>query len=115
MNTPTLLTDTDLEEAMKYTVSAAEIIREDYMEPLGLSGAELARRIGVSPSTVNRMLNESSSLTAELAVKICAVVGGSPAVLMRIETEHRLALAEKSVDVSKLERIESDDRELAIA
>ncbi len=91
-------------------ISAAEIIAEDYMEPLGLSGAALAKRIGVAPSTINRMLSGSSSLTAELAVKICAVIGGSPAVLMRIEAAYRLALAEASVDLTKLERIESREQ-----
>ncbi len=94
-------------------ISAAEIIAEDYMEPLGLSGAALAKRIGVSASTVNRMLNGSSQLTAEMAVKICAVVGGSPAVLMRIEAEYRLALAEAEVDISKIERMSADNHKVA--
>lgn len=86
-------------------ISAAEIIAEDYMEPLGLSGAALAKLIGVNPTTVNRMLNGSNKLTAELAIKICAVVGGSPAVLMRVEAEYQLAQAEKHVDTSKLKRV----------
>lgn len=96
-------------------ISAAEIIAEDYMEPLGLSGAALAKCIGVSPSTVNRMLSGTSQLTAEMAVKICAVVGGSPAVLMRIEAEYRLALAETEVDLSKITRIDANARELVRA
>lgn len=86
-------------------ISAAEIIAEDYMEPLNLSGAALAKKIGVSASSVNRMLSGRSALTPEMAIKICAVVGGSPSVLMRIETEYRLAQAEQKVDVSKIERI----------
>lgn len=86
-------------------ISAAEIIAEDYMEPLGLSGAALAKKIGVSASSVNRVLNGSTALTPKMAVKICAVVGGSPSVLMRIETEYRLAQAEKEVDTSKFERV----------
>ena len=86
-------------------ISAAEIIAEDYMEPLNLSGAALAKKIGVSPSSVNRVLNGSTALTPEMAIKICAVIGGSPSILMRIETEYRLAQAEKKVDISKLERI----------
>lgn len=96
-------------------ISAAEIIAEDYMEPLGLSGAALAKQIGVSASTVNRMLKGNSQLTAEMAVKICAAVGGSPAVLMRIESEYRLALAEAEVDISKIKRIEADTQALIIA
>ena len=86
-------------------ISAAEIITEDYMEPLKLSGAALAKKIGVSASTINRILNGKAALTPEMAIKICAVVGGSPAVLMRIEAEYRLAQAEKKVDTSNLKPI----------
>ena len=85
--------------------SAGEIIKAMYMEPLGLSGVQLAKSIGVASSTINRVINGKSALTPELALKICAVVGGSPAVLLRIDTEYRLAIAEAETDVSNLKRL----------
>ncbi|PZO47079.1 MAG: addiction module antidote protein, HigA family [Phormidesmis priestleyi] len=79
---------------------AAEVIKDMYMEDM--SGAQLATAIDVSASTVSRMLNGKSALTPELAIKICAHIGGSPAVLMRIETEYRLAIAQLETDTSKI-------------
>ena len=81
--------------------SPGEVIKELYMEPLGISGAQLAKAIGKSPSAVNRMLS-GDSLTPDMAVRICAVVGGSPAVLLRIELDYRLAKAQAEIDVSQL-------------
>lgn len=71
---------------------AAEVIKDMHMEDV--SSTQLAEAIGVNPSTISRMLNGKSALTPELAVKIAAYIGGSPAVWMRIETEYRLAIAQ---------------------
>lgn len=86
----------------KRPMPAAELIKDAYLEPLEMTGAALAEAIGVNASTINRMLNGTSALTPELAIKICAHVGGSPAVLMRIEAEYRLAIAQMDTDISKI-------------
>jgi antitoxin HigA-1 len=86
-------------------ISVGEVIEEMYMEPLGLSGAQLADAIGVASSTINRVLNGKSSLTPELALKICAVVSGSPDVLLRIDLDYRLAIARQKVDTSQLKSL----------
>ncbi|MBE9066376.1 HigA family addiction module antidote protein [Leptolyngbya cf. ectocarpi LEGE 11479] len=77
---------------------AAEIIKDMHMDDM--SGAQLAEAIGVSASTISRMLSGKSALTPELAIKIAAHTGGSPVVWMRIETEYRLAIAQLETDVS---------------
>ncbi len=81
-------------------VPAAEIIKEMHMKDM--SAAQLADAIGVSASTISRMLSGKSALTPELAVKIAAHTGGSPAVWMRIETEYRLAIAQLETDISNI-------------
>lgn len=63
-----------------------------------MSSAQLAAAIGVNASIVSRMLNGKSALTSKLAIKICAHIGGSPAVLLQIETEYRLAVARIETD-----------------
>jgi addiction module HigA family antidote len=79
---------------------AAEIIKDMHMEDM--SGAQLAEAISVSASTISRMLSGKSALTPELAVKIAAHTGGSPAVWMRIETEYRLAIAKIETDTTNI-------------
>lgn len=79
---------------------AAEVIKDMHMDDM--SAAQLAEAIDVSPSTISRMLSGKSALTPELAVKIAAHTGGSPAVWMRMETEYRLAIAQLETDVSNI-------------
>ena len=39
-----------------------EFIAEVYLEPNGISGRDLASRLGVSPSTLNRVLTDRKSV-----------------------------------------------------
>ena len=83
---------------------AAEVIKDMHMEDM--SAAQLAAAIDVSPSTISRMLSGKSALTPELAIKIAAHTGGSPAVWMRMETEYRLAIAQLETDTSHIKQRE---------
>lgn len=83
---------------------AAEVIKDMHMEDM--SAAQLAEAIGVSPSTISRMLSGKSALTPELAIKIAAHTGGSPAVWMRIESEYRLEIAQLETDTSNIKQRE---------
>ncbi|MGB3787593.1 MAG: HigA family addiction module antitoxin [Phormidesmis sp.] len=83
---------------------AAEVVKDMHMEDI--SAAQLAAAISVSPSTISRMLSGKSALTPELAIKIAAHIGGSPAVWMRIETEYRLAVAQLETDTSNIKQRE---------
>ena len=85
-------------------VPAAEVIKDMHMEDM--SAAQLAEAIDVSPSTISQMLSGKSTLTPELAVKIAAHTGGSPAVWLRIETEYRLAIAQLETDISHIKQRE---------
>ena len=85
-------------------VPAAEVIKDMHMEDM--STAQLAEAISVSSSTISRMLSGKSTLTPELAIKIAAHTGGSPAVWMRMETEYRLAVAQLETDTSHIKQHE---------
>ena len=47
-----------------------EFIAAVYLEPNGLSGRELAQKLGVSPSTLSRVLNGSSRVSPEMALRL---------------------------------------------
>ncbi len=47
-----------------------EIIRELYMEPLGLSVTELAKSLGVSRKTLSRLLNGHAGISPEMALRL---------------------------------------------
>jgi len=45
-----------------------ELITEVYLEPNGITGRELAAAIGVSPSTLNRLLSGISGISPAMAL-----------------------------------------------
>ncbi len=48
-------------------IHPGEILREDFMLPLGLSSNALARAIGVTPARINEIVREKRGITAETA------------------------------------------------
>lgn len=50
----------------------------DYMAREAISGAELARRLGVSRQYVYHLLDTDTSITFETAERLLAKIGGKP-------------------------------------
>ena len=54
------------------------VLREDVLPELGWTQIELANRLMVSRQTVSHLLHEQKAVTAEMAIRIASVVGGTP-------------------------------------
>ena len=70
--------------------SPGEILREEFLVPLGLSQRALADHLGCDVKVVNRIVNGRSAVTAEMALKLGAAFRTSPDVWMN---------AQKAVDL----------------
>lgn len=55
--------------------SPGEILREEFLKPLGLTQKELADHVGCDVKAVNRIVNGRCSVTAEMAVRLGAALG----------------------------------------
>lgn len=55
-----------------------EILREEFMPDFGLSVAQLAERIGVSRQTVNELVRERRSVSADMALRLGRLFGTTP-------------------------------------
>jgi antitoxin HigA-1 len=56
--------------AMHNPPHPGEFITEVYLEPNGLSGRELAAKLGVAPSTLNRVLTGASGVSPDMALRL---------------------------------------------
>ncbi|HET7546155.1 MAG TPA: HigA family addiction module antitoxin [Usitatibacter sp.] len=72
---------------------------------LGLSQAEFARAIGVSPMRVSHVIKGSRPVTAELALLFGKACGQSPQYWLNLQRQYDLEMAEKSLG-PRLEAIE---------
>ena len=59
-----------------------EMLREEFLEPLGMSQTELAERMGVPFQRVNSLVNARRGVTADTALRLGAVFGTSPGFWM---------------------------------
>src|SRR6188768_2643769 len=80
---------------MKNPCHPGEIIREEVLEPLGLTVTEAAKALEVARPTLSNLLNENASLTADMALRIEKVFGPSMDHLMRMQLAYDLAQARK--------------------
>ena len=55
-----------------------EILREEFLKPLGMTQTELADHIGCDVKVVNRIVNGRTSVTAEMAIRLGAALRVSP-------------------------------------
>ena len=61
------------------------LLREDIFPELGVTQSVLASHLGVCRLTVSELLHEKRALTAEMAVRLSRVIGGSPESWLRMQ------------------------------
>jgi addiction module HigA family antidote len=75
-------------------IHPGEILREDYMLPLGLSATALARALGVTPARINDIVRERRGITADTAVRLARYFGTDAQSWINLQTAYDLRLAE---------------------
>ena len=83
-----------------------EFIREIYLDPYDISIRKVASSLGVSPSTLNRILNEKSSISPEMALRLSKTLGRSAESWLAMQYNYDLAQARKKVDLRKVKKLE---------
>jgi antitoxin HigA-1 len=76
-----------------------------YLEPNDISGRELASKLDVSPSTLNRILTGRSSVTPEMSLRLSKCLGRTPESWLAMQHSHDLWLAKKNIDLSEVEAL----------
>jgi antitoxin HigA-1 len=89
--------------AMHNPPHPGEFITAVYLEPNDISGRELASKLGVSPSTLNRILTGRSSISPEMALRLAKCLGRSPESWLAMQHARDLWLARKHVDLRQVE------------
>jgi addiction module HigA family antidote len=91
--------------AMHNPPHPGEFITSVYLEPNGISGRELAARLGVSPSTLNRILMGRSGISPEMALRLSKCLGRSPESWLAMQHSRDLWVAKHNVDLSDVRAI----------
>jgi addiction module HigA family antidote len=82
-----------------------EFIRDIYITPFELSVRKVAESLGVSPSTLNRLLNGDSNVSPEMALRLSKGLGRSPESWLAMQDHYDLWHAKKSIDLRKVKKL----------
>jgi len=71
-----------------------------------ISGRELAAKLGVAASTLNRVLKGTSNLSPEMALRLSKALGRSPESWLAMQYNYDLWHAKQRVDLGGVSKIE---------
>ena len=77
------------------TITAGEILKEEFMKPLGLSQYALAKELAVSPMRISEIVRGKRGITADTALRLGIYFGSTPDYWLRIQTECDLRKARR--------------------
>ena len=76
-----------------------------YLQPNGISGRELAAKLGVAASTLNRVLTGASGISPEMALRLSKCLGRSPESWLALQYSYDLWQARQQVDLSRVGKV----------
>lgn len=80
-----------------------QILKEDYLEPLGITITELSKVLGTSRKTLSKIINERGSVTPEMALKLSRAFDTSPEFWINLQRNYDLwVAANRSKDWEKI-------------
>jgi len=83
-----------------------EFIREIYLEPFGLSSRFLATELDVSPSTLSRVLQGTSGISPEMALRLSKALGRSPESWLAMQDNYDLWQARQRTNLENVDKVE---------
>ena len=71
-----------------------EMLREEFMKPLGLSANALALALRVPVTRISEIVNQRRAITADTALRLSRYFRMSPNFWLRLQTQYDLEVAE---------------------
>ena len=77
-------------------IPPGEILREEFMRPLGITVTALARDIAVPANRISQIVNGKRALSADTALRLGKYFGMSPEIWLDLQSEYELRLARRT-------------------
>jgi len=77
-------------------IPPGEILREEFMLPLGITVSGLARDIGVPANRISQIVNGKRAFSADTALRLGKYFGVSPEIWLDLQSEYELRLARQT-------------------
>jgi addiction module HigA family antidote len=81
-------------------IHPGEILKEEYLEPLGLSGNALSKALHVPATRINDILLERRGVTPDTALRLARFFGGDAESWLNLQQAYDLKMAQKALTKS---------------
>ena len=79
----------------RVTTHPGEILREEFLVPLGMSANALAMRLRIAAPRLHAILHEKRAITPDTALRLAKCFGTSPQFWLNLQTMHDLSKAQQ--------------------
>ena len=79
--------------AKLWNIHPGEILREEFLKPMGMTAYELAKRLRVPVPRINDIVLERRGITADTALRLARFFGTSPQFWMNLQGSYEVRLA----------------------
>jgi len=86
VRTTTETAGVDVRRMKRRPTHPGDMLRLEFLEPMGLSQAEAARRMGMSANRLNELIRGKRGVTAETAIKLADLLGTSAEIWLSLQT-----------------------------
>ena len=86
-------------------IHAGEILRDDFLEPLGISINRLSRDISVPPNRISEIVNGKRGITADTALRLERYFGIEAQFWLNLQTEFDLRMMKRKIGADIERRI----------
>ena len=78
-------------------IYSGEILREDFLEPLGISINKLSRDLSVPPNRISEIVNGKRSITGDTALRLQRYLGIEAQFWLNLQTEYDLRIMKRKI------------------
>ncbi|MDO9112055.1 MAG: HigA family addiction module antitoxin [Desulfatirhabdiaceae bacterium] len=86
-------------------INPGEILREDFLEPMGISINQLSRDLSVPPNRISEIVNGKRAITADTALRLQRYFGVEAQFWLNLQTEYDLRMMKRKIWVDIERRI----------
>lgn len=94
------------EQTFKIKVHPGEILKEEFLVPLGMSAGVLAKKLGVPRTRIERLANEQTAMTTDTALRLSKFFGSTPQFWVNLQNAYDLVLASETTDLDHIKPLE---------
>jgi antitoxin HigA-1 len=78
-------------------ITPGELLREEFLVPMGLSQYRVAKEIGVPPQRIGEIIAGKRAVTADTDLRLCRFFGLSNGYWLRAQAAHDTEVAESAL------------------